>query len=154
MKLCPILDAGIRVFRESATTAVETVAAENETLTIGERLTEALMTTVLGMLMIFLVLSLIYGILVLFRVFLHDIPEKRKKAAQQKQAPSAATEPEPALPGNTPPAGNEDGALLAAITAAVAAYLDEEAAENGRLQTGFRVVSFTRKKSSGGWNRT
>lgn len=45
----------------------------------------------------------------------------------------------------------EDQALTAAITAAVAVYLEMENGGKSSLPTGFRVVSF--KKRGGAWNR-
>lgn len=46
----------------------------------------------------------------------------------------------------------EDQALTAAITAAVAVYLEMENGGKSSLPTGFRVVSFKRR-SGGAWNK-
>ena len=59
-------------------------------MTFGERFEYAIQGTVTGMLMVFAVLGLLFGIVTLSRVFLYDIPNSKKarltpmKTAQQR----------------------------------------------------------------------
>ena len=102
-------------------------------------------TVVLGMGMIFAVLGILWAILSLFKlVFVGKAPKEQKEkpqpapvAVEQRTAVSAAP-------------AQDDGALIAVITAAVAAYM----ADSGEQVPagGFRVVSFTRVKGGKPWN--
>ena len=94
------------------------LAAADQAMTMGERVTMGLQVLLFGMAVVFSVLILIWGILVLFRVIFYDIP-----------APTAVEEPEA-----------DEAEVVAAITAAVALMLDKP-------QTSFRVVSFRRTAS-------
>lgn len=142
---------------ESTVTEQETVAQKknptNEELGgffSAERIKYAVLVSVQGMVMIFLVLSILWGAVALMKVFLHDIPAKKeaKKAALAKavevavapvEQPVAAAEPE-----------EDEGEIVAAITAAIALMLQSEEYK-GQFESGFRVVSFTRK--GGAWNK-
>ena len=100
--------------------------------------------------MVFAVLALLWGVVAVFKVTLHDIPEKKAakkaslaKAVQEVAAPEAETVVE-AIPEE------DEGEIVAAITAAIAAMLQSEE-YNGQFESGFRVVSFSRK--GGAWNR-
>ena len=103
-------------------------------------------TTLLGMGMIFAVLGLLWGMLSLFKlVFAGKTPKAPKT---QEKAPATAAPEVKAAPA--PVAAVEDnGALIAVITAAVAAYMAESGESTG---SGFRVVSFTRVKGGKPWN--
>ena len=116
----------------------------------AERIKYAVLVSVQGMVMIFFVLSILWGVVALMKVFLHDIPAKKeaKKAALAKavevavapvEQPVAVAEPE-----------EDEGEIVAAITAAIAAMLQSEEYK-GQFESGFRVVSFTRK--GGAWNK-
>ena len=116
----------------------------------AERIKYAVLVSVQGMVMIFLVLSILWGVVALMKVFLHDIPAKKeaKKAALAKavevavapvEQPVAVAEPE-----------EDEGEIVAAITAAIALMLQSEEYK-GQFESGFRVVSFTRK--GGAWNK-
>ncbi len=101
--------------------------------------------TLLGMGMIFTVLALLWGVLAIFKlVFAQKTPKAEPKkeaaAAPVEEAPTAVAEP-------TAPASTDDTALIAVLTAAVAAYRDEEGEVGG-----FRVVSFKRAAGARGWN--
>ena len=115
-----------------------------------QRIEYAVTVTLQGMLMIFAVLSLLWGVVAVFKVFLHDIPAK--KAA--KQAALAKAVAEVTAPAAEPTAEAEpeedEGEIVAAITAAIAAMLQSDE-YNGQFASGFRVVSFTRK--GGAWNK-
>ena len=114
------------------------------------RIEWAIKVTLQGMLMIFAVLALLWGVLAIFKVFLHDIPEKRaakkKKLAAEAQA-AAPVQEEPAVPTAPTP---DEGEIVAAITAAIAAVLEGEEYKD-QFASGFRVVSFKRK--GGAWNK-
>ena len=122
---------------------------------IGERVAYALRMLVVGLGAVFAVLALLWGILVLARILLHDIPARRKQEGGEKQ--STKPTPAPAQPAvvSAPapvaqPAAQDDGALIAVITAAVSAAMADE----GTLPPGgFRVVSFRRSSNAGAWNR-
>ena len=116
----------------------------------AERIKYAVLVSVQGMVMIFFVLSILWGVVALMKVFLHDIPAKKeaKKAALAKavevavapvEQPVAVAEPE-----------EDEGEIVAAITAAIAVMLQSEEYK-GQFESGFRVVSFTRK--GGAWNK-
>lgn len=124
----------------------------------NERLEYALQGTVTGMLMVFSVLGLLFGIVSLSKVFLYDIPnrDKNKGKKMNKVAPVQPTEaaPAPITVSEFTPVAEEredDGELAAVITAAIAAMLDSEEYKN-EFVGGFRVVSFKRSTKSA-WNK-
>ena len=109
----------------------------------ADRASEALTMVVMGMVMVFLVLATIMLVLLIMeRVF----TKGSKKAKPVAEAPKK-TEPVPAPVVQT----QDDGAVIAAITAAISAIL---AAENGTetYEGGFRVVSFKRSTRKSTWN--
>ncbi|MBQ8409637.1 MAG: OadG family protein [Clostridia bacterium] len=128
-------------------------------MTFSERLEYALQGTVTGMVMVFAVLALLWGIISLSKVVFYDIPNK-KKAEAEKSAETDAVASAPAAPV-TPvaapaapvaaPAAQDDGELAAIITAAVAAMI-ESGDYGNEFVGGFRVVSFKRSTSRA-WNR-
>lgn len=147
--------------------------------TVGERILYALERTGIGLLRVFLVLAILYGVAALMRVFMYDIPQKRKKDAKKEtqrpskikrtksavsscekasEKPVAAVQPKTATVPKAdvalpvvPAVPSDDLALVAAITAAVQCYLEAESGGSS-LPTGFRVVSF-RRRSGGSWNQ-
>lgn len=116
----------------------------------GEAWVYAGQMTLLGMVMIFAVLGLLWGVLSLFKIIFAPKKKKAKKTAEPSVAvsedkPIAAPVQEVAPKAD----GNADAELVAIITAAVAAYM----AEDGEAHTGgFRVVSFKRVRSGRTWN--
>ena len=143
-------------------TTIETEQASNKLdmdmkpESFNERLEIALQGTVTGMLMVFAVLGLLFGIVSLSKVFLYDIPnrEKNKGKKENKNAPVPAPAAAPAPVAEPAPAVEEsadDGELAAVITAAIAAMLDSEEYKN-EFVGGFRVVSFKRSANSA-WNK-
>ena len=124
-------------------------------MTFSERLSDAMIMLVVGMLMIFAVLTLLWGVLAISRYFFYDIPKQRKESetmdAESKLEHIApvvpAPAPAPAAPAPVAPVA-DDAALVAAITAAIAAALAEDGYTGG-----FRVVSFRRADTSRAWNR-
>ncbi len=120
--------------------------------TNAETLTMMWQTIVLGMGMVFAVLGLLWAILSVFKlVFAGKSPKEPKpqKVKPVKEKPVEKVEKK-AAPAPAPVAtAQDDGALIAVITAALAAYM----AESGEEYTGgFRVVSFTRVRGGKPWN--
>ena len=101
-----------------------------------------------GMGTVFLVLAILWGIIALFSVFA-GTAEKKPAPAPKPQAPAKKAETKPApAPAPTPaPVQTDDGALIAAITAAIEAYRAEE----GLSGLPYRVVSFKRKSGRKSW---
>ena len=131
-----------------------------EGMSFAERFEFALQGTATGMLMVFAVLGLLGGIVALSKVILHDIPAKnQEKANAEKSAPAPVAKQEKAVEpvaqeASAPVAeasAQDDGELLAVITAAISAMIDSGECKN-EFVGGFRVVSFKRS-SEGAWNR-
>ena len=124
-----------------------------EDMSFGERLEYALQGTVTGMVMVFAVLGLLYGIIALSKVVFYDIPEKKRMKKQKAHtAPVAVAAPTPApAVAAEESAVQDDGELIAVITAAVAAMIESGDYKN-EFVGGFRVVSFKRSAQSA-WNR-
>ena len=142
-----------------AETAVSETQAENKNPTNEElggffsakRIKYAVLVSVQGMVMIFLVLSILWGVVSLMKVFLHDIPEKKAaKQAALAKAVEAVVAPAEQVSEVAAAPEEDEGEIVAAITAAIAAMLQSEEYK-GQFESGFRVVSFTRK--GGAWNK-
>ena len=117
-------------------------SADSAELTFADRATTALIVSLQGMLTIFLVLSILWGAIEL----LHLALGREKKAKPVKTAPAApVAEAAPAPVAEPAPAASvaDDGAIVAAITAAISAQLASEGYTGG-----FRVVSFKRATAS------
>ena len=112
-----------------------------------ERLELAGQMTLLGMVMIFAVLGLLWGVLVVFqRIMTRD-------TANPAEAPKAAPVPAPvaeAVPVTA--VSNDDEVIAAVIAAAVAAYMAGEGNTEAAYNGGFRVVSFRRVQGGKAWN--
>ena len=128
---------------------------KGEDMSLGDRVSYAVQGTVTGLLMVFSVLALLWGIVSLSKVFLYDIPNKQKAEAKAEEKPAAPV-PAPVAPAPVAEApiscGDSDAELAAVITAAIAAMLDGEEYKN-EFASGFRVVSFKRVSGSGAWNK-
>jgi sodium pump decarboxylase gamma subunit len=85
----------------------------------------------IGMATVFAILCLLWLFLTLFKLFLHDIPEKR---AAKRKAFTTISETE----GQNEDPVTDDGEVIAVIAAAIAA------AESEDTGLKFRVVSFRR----------
>ena len=116
----------------------------------GERITYALEMTALGLLAVFAVLAILWGVLVLFKVFMYDIPQKKAKA-QKKVEPAPAVVNEPTVV--TPVAASNDDEVVAVIMAAISAYISADPALADEYAGGFRVVSFKRVRDKAAWNK-
>ena len=112
-------------------------------------------TTLLGMGMIFAVLSILWGVLAIFKVvFAGKSPKAPKKKAQkktsvseEKQDDAVGTGIAASIPSYEADKAQDDTAIVAILTAAIAAYRASEEGTNGS----FRVVSFKRV-GKGAWN--
>ena len=136
-----------------ATPVIAQLAAQAATdMPFDERLAYSLRMLIVGMLMVFAVLTLLWGVLAISRYFFYEIPKRRKESKTEvaenklEHIAPATPEPEPAPVAAAPAA--DDAALVAAITAAIAAALAEDGYTGG-----FRVVSFRRAENSRAWNR-
>ena len=121
-------------------------------VTDAETLTMMWQTVVLGMVMVFSVLAILWLILSSFKiVFVGKTPKTKKDEPSNVETPAVSAEP--SFEENTVSVeDNSDvsGELLAVITAAVAAYMAEE--NGGEVPAGgFRVVSFKRTGARA-WN--
>ena len=111
-------------------------------MTLPERISYAGTLTLLGMLVIFAVLSIVWLAIVLMRAVLSRFEKEPAKkdlpapSAPVSEAPSAVNQP-----------ATDDGAILAAITAAIAVVWESE-----HPNTGFRVVSYRHLDARKPWN--
>ena len=137
---------------------LQVMAAANVTgMTLGERVLYALRMMVVGLGAVFAILALLWGVLVLARKLLHDLPAQSEaeqealKSAPPPGRPNVSPRPTVQVkPVDSAPAAQDNGVLIAIITAAVSAAMAEE----GTLPPGgFRVVSFRRSSDVGAWNR-
>ena len=116
-----------------------------------ERVSYAIEMTILGMVAVFSVLALLWGILSLFKVFMYDIPQNNAKT---KVVPSvkepAKVEP---VAAPAPVVNTNDDATVAAIMAAISAYISSDPALAEQYAGGFRVVSFKRASTKASWNK-
>ena len=128
-------------------------------LTFAERFEYAMQGTITGMVMVFAVLALLWGIISLSKVFLYDLPNRKKEEKSKEQKLSAAVtnalEDDESISAAYDPSvvapAHDDGEIAAVITAAIAAMLESEEYKN-EFVGGFRVVSFKRS-SARAWNR-
>ena len=124
-------------------------------MTPGERLEYAMQGTVTGMVMVFAVLGLLWGIVALSKVVFYDLP-KKKANAENKSASNKAAQAPVQAPAQTAapvaqPEAQDDAELAAVITAAIAAMIESGDYQN-EFVGGFRVVSFKRS-SARAWNK-
>lgn len=119
--------------------------ATGEGLTLPERFSEAGLVTLMGMGAVFAVLAILWACIEIMHVFLGVKEEKpaaktETKTATEEIAPIAEVVSSAAV---TAQPVEDDGALIAAITAAISAAMAEEGYTGG-----FRVVSFKRASAS------
>ena len=102
------------------------------------------LTPIFGMIMIFTILSILWGVLSLFKVIFAGPNKSEAKPEAPKAAPMPKAEPKPA------PTATDDAELIAVLTAAIAAY---EAEQNPDVTpASFRVVSYRRTNGGRSWN--
>ena len=118
-------------------TMLSDVMDYSKPLEFSEAIGYGLQTALLGMLVIFAVLSVLLIVLTAFKFIFYKQPKTEKKPEPVKApAPAPVAAPAPA-PAPAEPAAADDAELVAVITAAIAAMMDAP-------QTSFRVVSFKR----------
>ena len=124
-------------------------------MTFGERFEYALQGTATGMLMVFAVLGLLWGIVTLSKLFLYDLPNKKAEKKKKKRASALTSSDVVSAPEIVPEEMSEsyedEGEIAAVITAAIAAMIESGDYKN-EFAGGFRVVSFKRSSNSA-WNR-
>lgn len=109
-------------------------------MNFGERTAYAGRMLLIGMGAVFLSLAILWGVMEIFRrLVVGGSQTEEKKPAAPAPAPVARTESVAVTSPAPVAASASNDALIAAITAAVAAALAEE---NGGVVPGFRVVSF------------
>lgn len=104
---------------------------------IGRFLGHGLQTAALGMITVFVVLSIIWGCLELFRVVLY---RSEDKGSTEKTVSEPAA---PVITEATEEVSEDDGEIVAAIVAAVTAMRSEEGTAS---PSAFRVVSFRKRR--------
>lgn len=142
-----VSDAASGTTEQVQTGAAETTGStalkdQGENAPFAERAGYAGGVTLLGMATIFIVLSILWGVVELLHRALHR-GDQKTAPAEAKAAPAPVPVPAPKAapaPVKAPAAG--DDALVAVITAAVAAAMAEEGYAGG-----FRVVSFRRTQN-------
>ena len=163
MAACMLLTAGVAAYTAQDVQSLTWTAQNTGLLCIGTIGTVVVMsfganrlsaTSLAALLMVFAVLTLLWGVLAIFKYFFYDIPKRKKEddthTAEETLESMAPATPAPApvpVPVAASPA-TDDAALVAAITAAIAAALAEDGYTGG-----FRVVSFRRADTSRAWNR-
>ena len=104
-------------------------------MTMGDRFSEAGVMVIMGMIMVFAVLTIIMLVLMIMERYFSakSKSDKAEKQAAPKQEPVVAP---------APVVQEDDGAVIAAITAAISLMLAQSGDET--YQGGFRVVSLKR----------
>lgn len=125
----------------------------SDTLGWGDRLNYMGIGVLMGIVVVFAVLILLWLILEIFGAVAR---RGQETPAQPKvKAPAPVAEPVPAAPvapTATAPAVSNDDEIVAAITAALAVYLEEAKASSPSIN-GFRVVSFKKVGPAAHWNQ-
>lgn len=119
----------------------------SDSLSWGDRLNYMGVGVLMGMVVIFAVLALLWLILEIFGA----IARNGQRAAD---TPAPAPAPEVTAPAPVPETAPamSDEEIVAAITAALAVYLEEAKATTPSIN-GFRVVSFKKVGSAAHWNQ-
>ena len=98
-------------------------------------------TAILGMLTVFVVLSLIWGCLEIFRYVFYTLPERNKNNEKKESTVKESV----TAPEVYEEISDDDGEVVAAIIAAITAARSEESSVSGLKPGGFRVVSFRKR---------
>ena len=148
-----IHELGFIALSEKYMAPVESVEAEED---LGgalspERLQKAGLMIIQGMGMVFLVLAVLWLVLLIFKKIFYKEEGKTPKVEKAPKVEAApAVSAAPVAP--TAPTATDDGQLVAAITAAVAAYIESDPGLSAQFASGFRVVSFQKKNGKTSWN--
>ena len=103
--------------------------------------------TLIGMVMVFSVLAILWGVLVIFEKAMTKGTSKKEKKVETAPVVTPVVEETP-----VPVASSDDEVIAAVIAAAVAAYLSDGGSEEAVYNGGFRVVSFRRVQGGKAWN--
>ena len=117
-----------------------------------ERISYSIEMTVLGVAAVFAVLAIIWFVLSLFKVFLYDIPNKNQNSNNKVQTKTEPTVKQVAPVVKAAPVTDSNDATVAAIMAAISAYIAEDPELSQQYAGGFRVVSFKRVRQKASWN--
>ena len=117
----------------------------SDSLPWDDRLSYMGVGALMGMIVVFAVLALLWLILEIFGVVARRGQKTSEQPAPAPQVAAPAPKPEPV------PAQNDEE-IVAAITAALAVYLEETKATTPSV-SGFRVVSFKKVGSAAHWNQ-
>lgn len=109
---------------------------------LGERTVEALQDSLIGMLVVFLSLSVLWAVIEIFHAVVSRVTGKSKKP--DSEPTEQTTAPVTVVPETQP--ADDDAAIVAAITAAISLSIDAPVGS-------FRVVSFKRNGSNAHWNK-
>lgn len=118
-----------------------------------ERLELAGQVFLIGMFMVFAVLALLWGILTIFGKVMTRQKKQANEPAPAPEAPAEEIASAVSEPGSTVAPVEDDGELIAVITAAVAAAIESDEVLSSRFESGFRVVSFKKSTRSARGNR-
>ena len=107
-------------------------------LSMSEKVSTSLTTLIFGMLVVFSVLTLIMVVIMIVGKIFQSID---KKKASETSVPSDEVKDTP-----VEESAEDEGAIVAAITAAIALYTEEQPGS-------FRVVSFRKTSAKSAWNK-
>lgn len=124
--------------------ALNAVADTKYEMFSSEALAKAAEVTLLGMGMVFAVLSILWFALAIFKKIFAKDSDKGEAAKEPKVV---EVSPAPVIEKVA-----DDGELIAVLTAAIAAYRSTEEGLTGESVNGFRVVSFKRATKGRAWN--
>lgn len=127
MKLLSVIEEASGTVEEAAKSGIASI----DISTTEGKLNMGLQVVVVGMLVVFAVLAILWFALVLFKFFCYDLPQKRKKEPELSVKQEVTEVPVPIVQNN-------DEEIIVAIAAAIAAAEAEEP------WTRFRVVAFRR----------
>ncbi len=113
------------------------------TMDMSDRISYALQRTLIGLIIVFGVLAIIWLILSLFKFIFYKDPNKKREEKKSEPISASVSVPDPVSVA----AAQDDGAVIAAIVAAISAMRNEQG-----IVDGFRVVSFKRGTNKP-WNQ-
>ena len=140
---------------EAATTAADEYA-DMGGFASPERLAMAGQMILEGLGLVFLSLAILWGVLVIFKKIMHDAPMKKAEEQKKKKPVNEVIPDDEEVPvtfSDNPAPAEDDGPVVAAITAAIAAAIASDEALSAQFASGFRVVSFKKKNTGSAWNR-
>jgi sodium pump decarboxylase gamma subunit len=130
-----------------------TIPGETEGIKIGvaKEYAELLwLTPLVGIAMVFAVLTILWGVLVLFKLIFARPKKEKAKSNKKTDEASKSESTVDATAVVAPVAATDDSELIAVLTAAIYAY---ESEQNPNEPIGnFRVVSYRRTNGGRSWN--